>query len=753
MSPTSRRPHTHPTPSSVVVGVDTGGTFTDIVLLEPDGALRVLKVPSTPDDPSRAIVEGLRQTEAGRGQEAEGGWQGGIQPGFTLIHGTTVATNALLERRGARTALITTQGCRDVLEIGRQTRSELYSLSPLRRIPLIPRELRFEVPERMDWRGEVVTPLDTDAVEAVLDAIQAEGVESVAVCFLFSFLNPAHEREAGRRAAARGLAVSLSCDIAPEFREYERTSTVCANAYVAPVMGRYIDRLREGVTALGAGRLSIMQSSGGTLRAQEAAQNAIKTVLSGPAGGLVAAVHVAQQAGFPRIMSFDMGGTSTDVALAEVSGRGEGEQGRRGRAGGGVGERTSGRVGETGFQFDSRHSALDSGSPSPLRPPEPPPARDSEGRSTFSPSVVRTGEIAGLPLLTPMLDIHTVGAGGGSIARIDAGGGLRVGPRSAGADPGPVAYGRGEELTVTDANVMLGRLPSHILLAGSLPLDTERVRVRFAELARNLARGPEEAAEGIIAVVNAQMARALRHISVERGRNPADYALVSFGGAGGLHACALAELVGMKHVLVPRDPGAFSALGLVLADVRREYARTLLFPMADPAPDVYFQCITDQAARAGADLTADGVAPDHIAISSFVEARYVGQSYALRVPAHRKLSAVARAFHREHRDRYGYSDPSQPVEIVTVGISASGSARSMEPAAPALPSTEGKPDSVRVWLEASLTTCSVYDRHTLPAGYTLNGPAILTQPDATTWLARGWRATVDAFGNLLLAHP
>jgi N-methylhydantoinase A len=422
-----------------VAGADVGGTFTDFVLIGPEGQIRVRKRASTPHDPAESVREGLREALSA----------GQTQSGFALVHGTTIATNALLERRGARTALITTAGFRDVLEIGRQARSTLYALHPFRPVPLLPRESRYEVKERVDWRGEVVTPLDEAQATALLDRLAAEGVESVAVCFLYSYLNPAHERRVGTLARERGLAVSLSCEIAPEPREYERASTTAANAFVAPVMDRYLRRLGGQMREIGAGSLRVMQSNGGALSAAEAAARAIQTVLSGPAGGVVAAAQTGAEAGYPRLLTLDMGGTSTDVALL------------------------------------------------------------MEGRLP----VVTAGMVAGLPLRTPMLDIHTVGAGGGSLARVDAAGGLRVGPQSAGADPGPVAYGRGKALTVTDADLLLGRLPADVLLAGQLPLDGARVRRYFDALAASLRCTLEEAALGIVRVVDAAMARALRHIS------------------------------------------------------------------------------------------------------------------------------------------------------------------------------------------------------------------------------------------------
>lgn len=652
------------------VGIDTGGTFTDFVFLQPDGRMEVSKLPSTPDDPSRALVEGIASAS--------------LEPGFDIVHGTTVATNALLERNGAKTALITTQGCRDVLEIARQTRDRLYDLCPAPRIPLIPRELRFEVPERLDWRGDLVTPLDVSALREFLDRMEAAEVSSVAVCFLFSFLNPTHEREAGRIARERGFTVSLSHEIAPEFREYERTSTVCANAYVAPVMAAYLGKVQERAQALGAARFSVMQSSGGTLRASEAAAGAVKTVLSGPAGGLVAAVRIAEQAGIRRIMTLDMGGTSTDVALVDGQ-----------------------------------------------------------------PVTMRTGEVAGLPLLTPMLDIHTVGAGGGSIARVDSAGGLRVGPQSAGANPGPVAYGIGEELAVTDANILLGRLPAGTLLAGSCPLDECRVRDRFNRLAKVLKVTPEEAADGVIKVVNAHMARALRHISVERGHDPADYTLVPFGGAGPLHACALAESLGISSILIPRYPGAFSALGLALADVKREYAQTLLLP-AEPASE-HALALTIQALRqrAGRELAEEEIAADARLFNPFLEAQYCGQSYGIRIPFSKSMHAAARSFHRAHKSRYGHCDPTQPVEIVTVGIEAIGRTSVHLPPSPTGFANAGLATAA-IWHVGRSVTCPVYQRASIKPGDSIDGPAIVTQLDCTTVIDSGWRATADPFANLIL---
>ncbi len=482
------------TGTETIIGVDIGGTFTDFVVLA-GGEIRIHKTPSTPHDPSVAFLRGLEELEIGSGA--------------AFVHGSTVATNAILERRGARTALLTTEGFRDVLELGRQTRLGLYDLTPRKHVPLIPREQCHEVPERVDRNGNVLEPLDEGAVRAALDQIKGAGVESLAVCLLFSFANAAHEEQIGALVEAAGLNVSLSSRILPEYREYERASTTAANAYVAPLMQRYLRRLDEKLTALGRRRLWVMQSNGGVLSVEGAAREAVRTVLSGPAGGVVAAWQVGRAAGFERLLAFDMGGTSTDVSLI-----------------------------------------------------------DGE------PATSREGGIGDLPIRVPLLDIHTVGAGGGSLARVDAGGRLRVGPESAGADPGPACYGRGDLATVTDANLVLGRLLPQSFSAGRIRLDLERAQAAIRKIATALRLPVEEAAEGIVRVADTQMARALRKVSVERGHDPRRFCLIAFGGGGPLHACALAEELGIPTVLVPRYPGALSALGMLLSDFRKENSRT-----------------------------------------------------------------------------------------------------------------------------------------------------------------------------------
>src|SRR5579884_1974182 len=479
------------------IAIDSGGTFTDCVWLH-GSTLRILKVFSTPADPAQAIAGAIHKIR----QDADD---------VVILHGTTVGTNTLLQRKGARVAFVTTSGFEDSIEIGRQHRPKLYDFFFEREPALAPEELRFGVDERTSAEGEVLREPEAERLVELARQIAAQRPQAIAVSLLFSFANPRNEQKVAEALGELGLPLSVSHQILPEFREYERASTVLVNAYLQPVMQTYLQSLQQRASAGNTARIFVMQSSGGITALSTAAEQPVRTVLSGPAGGIVGAAAVSQRSGFERIITFDMGGTSTDVALVE-------------------------------------------------------------GR----PSTTNEAEVAGLPVRVPVLDIHTVGAGGGSIARFDAGGALRVGPESAGADPGPICYGKGERPTVTDANLLLGRLP-HALLGGGLPLDAARVRAIFARRRGPLA-GVEAFAEGIVRVAEATMERALRAISIERGRDPREATLVAFGGAGPLHACALAAALGMHRVLVPPLPGALSALGILLADLARDYSRTLMLP-------------------------------------------------------------------------------------------------------------------------------------------------------------------------------
>jgi N-methylhydantoinase A len=581
-----------------VVGIDTGGTFTDFILFG-GRTIRTHKVLSTPDDPSRAVLQGLRELGA---LDAE------------IVHGSTVATNAFLERKGARLTLVTTKGFEDLLEIGRQERGSLYDLNWERPEPLIPRSRRIGVRERMDARGRVVTPLD----RAALRRIRAE---HAAVCFLHSYANPKHEREAGR--ILKGA--SLSCDVLPEYREYERLSTTVLNAYVAPVVDRYLSNLGRSLK-----RLRILSSDGGAITPESARRRAAQTLLSGPAGGVIA----AQSLGFGKVIGFDMGGTSTDVCLIDGTAK-----------------------------------------------------------------VTKEGSIGGLPLRVPHFDIHTVGAGGGSIARVDEGGALRVGPESAGALPGPICYGRGgTKPTVTDANLALGRIDPLRFLGGRMALSPVSMTRTFAE--------------GVIEVANANMERALRRVSVERGHDPADFWLLAFGGAGPLHACALAGRLGMKGVVVPRWPGLLSALGMLLSDTTVEKSRTVL------GREIPWR-----------ELEREALAEVRGRVERYVEARYQGQSHEIRIPERAD-------FHEAHRRLYGFTR-REPVEIVNAGVRVT--AERPKPRLPLL--ARGG----RTW------TGSV-DRAALRAGDRVKGPAVVSEDNATCWVERGWAGRVDKYGNIMICQ-
>ncbi len=660
--------------ANVVVGVDTGGTFTDFVLLE-DGELRVHKVLSTPSDPANAILQGLSDLGVGADLAA-------------LVHGSTVATNAVLERKGVKTGLITTEGFRDVLEIGRQTRPKLYAIRVEREPTLVPRDLRVEVTERLDELGDVLIPLDDDTVDEAISALSRAGVESVAVCLLFSFANPDHERRVALAARGAGFHVSASSEVLPEFREYERTSTVVLNAYVAPIMDRYLGRLEQSLP--GDATLRIMQSNGGSISAATARQEAARTLLSGPAAGVVGAAYVAGAAGFDRSISFDMGGTSTDVALIE----------------GDVTETTDGSIG---------------GHPSKL----------------------------------PMIDIHTVGAGGGSIAWFDSGGALRVGPRSAGADPGPAAYGRnGTEPTVTDANVVLGRLIPDAFLGGGMRLDRDAALTAVTEIAERLDSTVEEAALGMVRVANANMEAAIRVISVERGHDPRLFTLVAFGGAGPLHACELANALRIPRVLVPSTPGVLSALGMLAADILKDYVQTVMVG-ADQAAGRVEPVFAELEQRGRDDLRHEGIGADQTSIERYLDLRYVGQSYELQVPYEGDVAAAVSEFHSAHDRRFGYSDPNERVQVVNVRLKARGvTDRPRIERETIEPNVVAEPIAIRPVVfgtdgGAAEIQTPIYDRTTLKPGVAISGPAIVTQYDTTTVLPPGWRLMVGATRSLI----
>ncbi|MDQ2715989.1 MAG: hydantoinase/oxoprolinase family protein [Chloroflexota bacterium] len=662
--------------ADLLVGVDTGGTFTDIALLH-EGTFRVHKVLSTPADPSRAIMEGLQHL-------------GVLDKLGVLVHGSTVATNAVLEQKGVRTGLVTTAGFRDVLEIGRQTRPSLYDLRARKVPPLVPRSLRVEVVERLDERGQVLVQLDEASLTAAIETLQEAGVEAVAISLLFSFANPAHEQSVARAVRAAGLYVSASSDVLPEFREYERTSTVVLNAYVGPLIDRYLARLEMDLPERTT--LRIMQSNGGSISSKTARREAARTLLSGPAAGVVGAAFVAEASGFEHIITIDIGGTSTDVA-------------------------------------QMHHHTI---------------------------SETTSGKIGGYPTKLPMIDIHTVGAGGGSIAWFDAGGALRVGPVSAGARPGPAAYAfGGTEATVTDANVVLGRLLPDKFLGGSMQLDRARACKAVESIAERLGTTTEEAAMGIIRVVNANMEAAMRVISVERGSDPRDFALVAFGGAGPLHACELAAALRIPRVLVPAVPGVLSALGMLVADILRDYVRTLMLP-AEQAQQEVVAVLAHLEEQGRHDLLSEGLAAEKVQIEHYLDLRYAGQSYELAIPFAGSIEQAIADFHVAHQRRFGYNDPNERVQVVNVRVKARGLAdkpvlerREMVKDASATPLCR----QAVYFAGADGAVCyeaPIYERSTLVPGVVLAGPAVIIQYDTTTVLPPGWCALVDSAGNLII---
>jgi N-methylhydantoinase A len=680
----------------VRVGVDTGGTFTDFVY-EADGELRVFKLSSTPSDPALAIRAGLLKIASQTGTEITN---------LEVVHGTTVGTNALLQRRGARIALVTTKGFEDVLAIGRQARPELYNLNATKPPPLVDDSLRLGVSERVTCLGEVIEPLDESKLVALFTKLKKSQVEAVAVSLLFSFLHPEHEEQIAVALRQLGVPLSLSHRILPEYREFERTSTVAINAYLQPLMGTYLARLAETKTANLADKaknqrpksqrsglkLRVMQSSGGSISAQVAASEPVRTILSGPSGGVVGALRAAKAAGFDSIITFDMGGTSTDVALCDNSGI----------------------------------------------------------RTTNEAS------IAGLPVAVQVMDIHTVGSGGGSIARIDAGGSLRVGPESAGADPGPACYGRSLLPTVTDAHLILGHFAGSGLLGGEFALDKRRAVEAFSALALEMSKAAgrkistTEAAQGVVSVASTNMERALRHISVERGRDPRSFALLPFGGAGGLHAVELARALRISRVIVPAAPGALSAIGVLAANVIKDQSRTIMMEVKggiDKLLKVTFQQM-EREARVALHREGFPEAKQHHARSLAV--RYKGQSFELEVQ--RTSGNIAEAFHSAHRERYGYAQESNVVEVVAARLRSTGNVEKILQARTRLRGKKYVQPGYysKAFLAGREVRVGVYARENLTAGNRLLSPCIVTEYSGTTLVPANAQAEVDEYANLIV---
>ena len=654
-------------PRNILLGIDTGGTFTDFVLLK-DDTLTVHKRLSTPHAPEEAILLGIAELNLDTTE-------------LSVVHGSTVATNAALEGKGVRTAFITNRGLGDMLTIGRQARRELYNLQPKPVAPPVPQALCLETGGRVGADGVTIEPLTADDLATLRQQLQQLQPDAVAINLLFSFLDDAHEK-AIEAIVPENIFISRSSAILPEYKEYERGVTTWLNAWVGPLVQRYLQRLQQGLPAA---QISVMQSSGGTIAAERAGALAVHMLLSGPTGGLAGARFVGCSAGREKLLTFDMGGTSTDVALI-----------------------------------------------------------DGEPRPT------NTGHIGPWPVSVPMVDMHTIGAGGGSIAFIDEGGLLQVGPQSAGADPGPACYGRrGEQPTVTDANLVLGRLRPDAFLGGRMRLDVAAARNAIATIAKTLRLSIEETAQGIIRIANEHMAQALRLISIQRGIDPQGFTLMPFGGAGGLHVCALAETLGLREALVPVHGGVLSALGMIVARRSRELSRTIacnLDELNESTLERYFSELENEAQQA---LMQEGIST--ITLKRSVDLRYRGQAYTLNIPWQGN-AITQNEFHHAHQQRYGHR-LHQAVELVNLRIRAQGPAPEIElpqlttstPATPATPQQQ-------VELFGINGKVDVWQREQLMAGQHITGPALITEAVATTFIDEGWSCKLDGYGNLLLKH-
>ncbi len=651
----------------VIVGVDTGGTFTDFVYSE-NGKWKIFKILSTPENPAKAVIEGLNKI--------------GLQKPKNITHGTTVATNALLERKGAKTALITNKGFEDVIEIGRQNRDRLYDLYYKREKIPVEREHRFGIDCRINSKGEIIKDIQEKELESIVKALKKHNIESVAVCFLFSFLNPYHEKIVKEYIENQiDIPVSASYQILPEFREFERTATTVINAYVLPKMKKYLTFLQENITDKDT--LKVMQSNGGSISALTASKEPVRTILSGPAGGVIGAYTIGKISGYDRLLTFDMGGTSTDVSLIDKE-----------------------------------------------------------------PSFTTETKVAGLPVKTQMIDIYTIGAGGGSIAYIDEGGALKVGPESAGADPGPVCYGKGDKLTVTDANLFLGRIVPEYFLGGNMKLYPQKVKEKFHLFSKETGLSPLQLAEGIITVANSNMQKAIRKISVERGYNPADFYLFTYGGAGGLHAVELAKELSIPAVIIPQNPGTLSAFGMLMADITKDYSTTVMIVAKEeekPHIEKIFKAVEQKALK---EMSQEPV--EKIVIEKYLDMRYKGQSYEITIPFKEDFIKL---FHKKHKSLYGYDDKSKPVEIVNIrlriiGVTQKPQVEQEKEEKPFLKDAVLK--KVKTIYDHKEYETFVIDREKLSFGNRLPSPAVVVEYSSTTFIPPYAKAYVDKFKNLVI---
>ncbi len=664
------------------IGVDTGGTFTDIVM-SVNESLFTHKVLSTPKNPAFAVIKGvseiLKQHNINSYEDVD------------IVHGSTVATNALLERKGARIAVVTTKGFEDILEIGRQSRSNLYDINVQRPPPLVPADLRFGISERTLHTGEIQTEIIPSDLEELVKLFSPLELDAIAICFLFSYINPTNEQIVAEYLTNQmRIPISCSHQILPEYREYARFSTTVANAYIRPTLEKHLSTLTNSDDFPKS--FQLMLSNGGCISTNNFESAGIQTVLSGPAGGVIGAYHIAKTAGFEKIITFDMGGTSTDVSLCD---------------------------GDISMTTEST--------------------------------------ISGLPIKVPLIDIHTVGAGGGSIAYVDSGGALRVGPESAGADPGPICYGNnGENITVTDANLFLGRILPTLFLGGRMPLESDMARQYINEFSENMGLSARETADGILKIANATMERAIKVISVERGYDTRDFTLVSFGGAGGLHAAFLAENLGMQNVLIPPHGGLLSAYGMLYADVVKDYSQTVLLKIDCDSIGTYNQLEKGFAtliARAEADMNMEDIEFSRLTIKRSLDMRYEGQSYELNVSYENENSDFVNQFHALHEHRFSYARPEASVEVVNLRLSAIGETDKPEISSHILTGDE-PPDAPSVTnlmdFEGETYSTNFYQRESLQPGNRIAGPAVIVEFSATTVVPPNFSAFVDSYENLIL---
>ncbi len=651
----------------VIIGVDTGGTFTDFIYKK-NGKWNILKVLSTPENPAKAILKGIEEISK---EERK-----------SIVHGTTVATNTLLERKGARTAFITNKGFEDIIYIGRQNRKRLYDLHYKREPVLVTEKYRIGLKCRVNSLGEIIQDIDKEEIEEVISFLKNEKIESVAISFLFSFLNNEHEKELEKALKEEGFFVSSSYRIIPEFREFERSSTVVVNAYVMPKMEKYISYIEKHLSKKDI--IKIMQSNGGVISTKVAREEPVRTVLSGPAGGVVGAFEIGKKAGYTKLITFDMGGTSTDVSLINES----------------------------------------------------------------IPFTTET-EISSMPIKVPIIDIHTVGAGGGSIAYIDRGGSLNVGPESAGANPGPVCYGKGEKITVTDANLYLGRLLPDFFLGGKMKLDRERTEIYMKKLSEETGLSPEELAEGILTIANEKMEKAIRVISIEKGYNPSEFVLFSFGGAGGMHAVFLAKQLNIPKVLIPRNPGILSAMGMLLADIIKDYSSTVMISGGDISTENierFFNILED---RARIDMEQEDV--QNLIFKKYLDMRYKGQSFEITVPYSKDF---LKSFHQYHKKLYGYADTEREVEIVNVRLRAVG--KNEKPEIEKIEKGDKKIDADAI-LGETVTVfqgkeykVKIINREKLKANNVIDFPCIIVEYSSTSVIPPDTEVNVDIYGNLII---